>query len=91
MMEWPTHGWSVHWVVMLRSYELVNMVFPTSQPVNCVQLTSQLVNTICELGDFLSGCGKIGGKRRKVARLGFIIKNDTKYVCNETIVHDAWS
>ena len=34
---------------MLRSYELVNMMFPVSQLMNFIQLTSQLVNTTCEL------------------------------------------
>ena len=38
--------------LILRSYELVNMVFPTSQSANCVQLTSQLVNITCELEIF---------------------------------------
>ena len=36
----------------LCSYELVNIGFPNSQPVNWVQLTSQLVNTTCELEIF---------------------------------------
>ena len=40
---------------MLRSNELVNMVFPTLQLVNCVPLTSQLVNTTCELEIFYAG------------------------------------
>ena len=38
--------------VMLRSYELLNMAFPTSQLVNCVQLTSQLMITTYELEIF---------------------------------------
>ena len=37
------------------SYELRNMVFATSHLVNCVQLTSQLVNTTCELEIFYAG------------------------------------
>ena len=38
---------------MLHSYELVNMMFATSQPMNCIQLSSQLVKTNLWTGDFL--------------------------------------
>ena len=56
---------------MLRSCELVNIVFPTSQLVNCIQLPSQLENATCELKIFyasLSIFTSCGNKWRKMEK-----------------------
>ena len=63
---------------MLRSCELLNIVFRTSQPVIDFTPGEHHLKT----GDCL--CRSIFTTSEEM------VENGQKYVCNETIVHDVW-